>query len=62
MRGSSGEAHLYILEGQVCGKRSRGRPRLTLMDDIIDWTGLKTYENVKRTAEDRNRWKTMTNE
>jgi len=59
MRSSSGEAHLYILEGQVCGKRPRGRPRLTWMDDIIDWTGLKSYENVKRIAEDRNRWKTI---
>ena len=59
MRGSSGEAHLYILEGKVFGKRPKGRPRLTWMDDIMDWTGLKTYENVKRTAEDRNRWKTI---
>jgi len=59
MRGSSGEAHLYILEGKVLGKRPKGRPRLTWMDDIMDWTGLKTYENVKRTAEDRNRWKTI---
>ena len=27
------------------------------MDDIINWTGVETYEKVKRVAEDRNRWK-----
>ena len=29
MRCSSGLAHLTILEGKVCGKKPRGRPRLT---------------------------------
>jgi len=29
------------------------------MDDIIKWTGLRTYEKVKRSAEDRKRWKTI---
>ena len=59
MRGSSGKTHLYILEGKVCGKRDRGRPRRTWMDDIITWTGLETYEKVKRAAEDRQKWKTI---
>ena len=59
MRGSSGEAHLYILEGKVNGTKGRGRPRLTWMDDVIEWTGLKTYENVKRTAEDRDKWRAI---
>jgi len=57
MRGSSREAYLYILEDRVKGKKSRGRPRLTWMNDVIKWTGLKTYENVKRTAEDRDIWR-----
>ena len=52
MRGSSGMTHLNILEGKVCERRSRGRPRLTWMGDIIKWTGLRTYEKVKRSAED----------
>jgi len=30
---SSEEAHLYILEGKVKGKKNRGRPRLTWMND-----------------------------
>jgi len=31
----------------VVGTKNRGRPRLTWMNDVIEWTGLKTYENVK---------------
>jgi len=59
MRGSSGEAHLHILEGIVNEKKNIGRPRLTCMNDVIEWTGLKTYENVKRTAEDRDKWRAI---
>jgi len=40
--GSSGEAHLYIVEGKVEEKKNRGRPRLTWMNDVIEWTGLTT--------------------
>jgi len=29
------------------------------MDDVIEWTGLKTYENVKRPAEDRDKWRAI---
>ena len=50
LRGSSGESHLYLLEG---------RPRRTWMKDIIDWTGIDTYGEVKMVAEDRSRWKTI---
>jgi hypothetical protein len=59
LRGSSGESHLNILEGKVDGERDSDRPRLTWMDDIIEWTGLVTYEKVKRMAEDRVKWKSM---
>jgi hypothetical protein len=59
MRGSSGSTHLYILEGQICRKRARGRPRLIWMDDIKKWTGMGPYEQIKRTAENRVRWKSM---
>ena len=43
MRGSSGETHMYILEGKMHGKKPRGRPRRMWMDDITEWTGLKTW-------------------
>jgi len=36
-----------------------GRPRLTWMNDVIERTGLKTYENVKMTAEDRDKWRAI---
>ena len=50
---------MYILESKIEGKRPKGRPRRTWMVDILEWTGLKTYEEAKRTAGDRGRWKTM---
>ena len=57
MRGSSGETH--ILEGKMYGKRPRGRPRRIWMDDITEWTGLKTYGEAKRIAEVSKIWKSM---
>jgi len=59
LRGSSGTTHLVLLEGKVYGERTRGRPRLTWTEDIIAWTQLDTYERVKRTAEDRKKWKSI---
>ena len=59
LRGSSGESHLYLLEGKISGNRDRGRLRRTWMNDIIEWTGIDTYGEIKRVAEDRNRWKTI---
>ena len=59
LRGSSGESYLYLLEDKISGKRARGRPRRTWMNDIIDWTGIGTYGEIKRVAKDRNRWKTI---
>jgi hypothetical protein len=45
----------------VEGKRKVGRPNRTIgwMDDILKWTGLESYEEVKRAAEERQRWKLM---
>ena len=59
MRGSSGQIHLYILEGKVAGKRPVGRPRLTWMNDIVSWSKLKNYEQIKRKAADRSAWRSM---
>ena len=60
LRRSSGKTHLLLLEGKVEGKRPQARPRLTWTDDITRWTGIRKYEKIKRTAEDRIRWKFMT--
>jgi len=48
VRGSSGQTHLCILEGKVSGKKVRARPIIYWIDDITGWTGLETYEKVKR--------------
>jgi len=52
LRGSSGIDHLYILEGKVKEKRARGRPRLTWIDDIVEWTVIDTCDKIKSTSED----------
>ena len=50
---------MCILEEKVRGMRTRGRPSLMWMDDIMKWTHLNNFGEVKRTAEDRVSWKTM---
>jgi len=45
------KTHLCLLEGKVEGKRGRGRPRRNWIDDLADWTGLESYERIKRAAE-----------
>lgn len=42
-----------VMEGRMEGKRSRGRPRTGMLDDLIG----KTYGDMKRRAEDRDDWK-----
>jgi hypothetical protein len=59
LRGSSGISHLNILEGKICGKRGRGRPRLTWMDNILTWLNMDNYAVVKGAAEDRGMWRIM---
>ena len=43
LRGSSGNSHLSILDGKVCGKRLRGRPRLSWTDDSRKWTKFNNF-------------------
>ena len=47
-----------LLEGKVNGKRGKGRPRITWMENVKMWTELK-YSECVRLAEDRERWKAM---
>ena len=41
------------------GVRKRGRPRDTWVKDMVNWTGMETYGELKRTAEDRVKWRLM---
>lgn len=42
-----------VIEGKMEGERGRGRPRLGMLDDLI----IHSYEKLKRTAMDREKWK-----
>jgi exonuclease III len=59
LRGSSGLSHLQILEGNLEGTRKQAGPKRMWVKDIKEWTGLKEYKDMKRTAEDRDKWRLM---
>ena len=42
-----------VLEGRMEGKRPRGRPRMGMIDELIEGS----YGDMKRMAEDRQKWK-----
>ena len=50
MRNTSGhyDTLLTTLEGRLEGKRGRGRPKRTWVDDIREWTGSKRYVKIKK--------------
>jgi len=56
----SSDNGLQILEGKIEGKLYQGRPRRMWLDDLKEWTQLETYTDIKRTAEDRSRWRLCT--
>jgi len=60
LRGSSDQSALLILEGKLNGINTQGRPRRMWIDDIKDWMKLASYEQVKRSAEDRKKWRNCT--
>ena len=51
---------LSILEGKISGVKARGRPRRARTDDLKEWTNLRDYSELKRTAEDRTTWRALT--
>ena len=66
MRGSSGRLMLNMMEGHVEGRRRVGRPRRGWLDDLRDWTNPVggdgvgvTYGDLKRSAENREHWRTL---
>ena len=46
-----------LLEGQINGRRQRGRPRAMWIDNIKEWTQMQ-YSEAIRAAENRSRWRT----
>ena len=57
--GSGSPLAAQIIEGQIEGKRSRGRQKKQWFDNIKEWTGL-TYTEAKRLAQDRTKWRENT--
>ena len=48
----------HLLEGKVEGKRPRGRPIRSWLDDVKGWTGLSAAECSTK-AKDRDEWRTI---
>ena len=51
-----------IIEGQVNGKRGKGRPRMCYIGQIIKDVGEKKYVSMKRLAERRAEWRAASNQ
>ena len=49
-----------ILEGKLEANTAQGRPRRMWLDDIKEWTQLKTYQEIKNLAQDRHLWRACT--
>ncbi len=50
--------HRMLLEGQANGRRAKGRPRMSYINNIKQWTGLSHIEAI-RSAQDRLLWRTI---
>ena len=59
MRGSSGLSYLQISEGRLEGKRKVGGAKRTWMNDVTEWAKSKTYGEIKRMAEKKEKWRLM---
>jgi len=55
MRVEKYETLKLIIQGKIGGKRGRGRPRITWIQHLKEWTGLTTVE-LFRATEDREDW------
>ena len=56
-----GSLEEIIMEGQVDGKRSAGRPRITWEDNIKTWSGMRSITIAGALAQDRSRWRAVVN-
>ena len=54
-----GMYEFLAMTGKICGKRSRGRQRLTMMTQLKEFTGSR---EIIETARDRERWSELIHE
>ena len=52
----AGNLAATILKGSVDGKRGSGRPYITCLKNIVDWTGL-AINDLHSYSMDRQKWK-----
>lgn len=45
------------LEGKCEERGTKGRPQRIWLEDIKTWTGIENYGEIKRMAEDRDKWR-----
>ena len=57
VRGSTDRLEWFIASAGTREKMKVGAPRKTWMKDMCEWTGLDTYDKVKRAAEERENWR-----
>ena len=55
-RSEKGVAKICI-EGNVPGKRGRGRPRHRWRDDITNWTGISSWTKMNKKIQNRKEWR-----
>ena len=48
-----------LVDGQVQGKRGRGRPRTGWATNVHEWTESTSYTEMVRKAQDRRAWRSM---
>jgi len=51
LRGNGGRNALVMVEGKTKGKKAKGRPKRMWFDDMRQWTMIKDYGEVNRSAE-----------
>ena len=51
-----GEREKELIQGTTPGSRTRGRPKMTWIDNIKSWTGLSLTE-LTRKVEDKHQWR-----
>ena len=49
-----------LVDGQVEGRRCRGRPRAEWTRNVYDWTESTSYVEMVRKKQDRRCWRSMT--
>ena len=52
-------ANFDVLWNPVRGKRSRGRPKVTLIDQLKADTGVEDLEEIKKLMQDKSVWKNL---